>query len=211
MGGFGSFNFGSLISGIGGWLASKEQAEGYKEQAKFLKEAGRVSLVSGKIKGVAIQRGIYQMTGAAKAAQGASGLRNTGSVTDVIRMNTQQGYLSKAVNVLNYQLEYKNYMSQAKQAESMADAAETSGIFSLIGGIAGMFSDDRLKTDIEFVGRRGDGVGIFRFNYTGDDGRYEGVMASEVAALRPDLVSLSGDGYQMVNYEALGVELRRLN
>lgn len=205
----GGFNIGSLFSGIGSFLGGQAQAEGYEEAAKFYKEAARISLVQGKLKNLAVQRSIYQVEGAGKAAAGAGNIQLSGSVKDVIASNRQQGYLTKAVNTLNARLEYKSYMAQAKQAEAQANAAETSGIFGLIGGVLGMFSDDDVKENIEFVGRRGDGIGVFTWNYKGGTQRFEGVLASEIEVLRPDALGFI-DGYRVVDYEKLDMKMRAL-
>ena len=74
-------------------------------------------------------------------------------------------------------------------------------------------SDIRLKTNIEHVGTMADGLGVYDFDYLpieGDiaafmpEGRQRGVMAHEVAVLRPDALGPVIDGYATVNYAALG-------
>ncbi len=72
-----------------------------------------------------------------------------------------------------------------------------------------MFSDRRLKRDIERVGEwdgKGDGLGRYRFSYKFDPARtiYEGVMADEVERLRPAayIPNFRGE-YAGVNYGAL--------
>lgn len=205
----GGFDFGSLFGGIGSWLKGKAEAKGYKEMAKYYREAARVTLIMGGLKSNAIQRQIYQVAGQGTAVTGAAGVKLSGSALDAVKQNTQQGYLTKAITAMNTQLEYKSYIAQAKQAEAMAKAAKSGGFLGLIGGIMGIFSDDDLKENIVFLGRRPDGLGVYRFNYKGGTAIYEGVMASEVAVLYPDAVS-ERDGYRVVNYHSIGVELRKV-
>lgn len=74
-------------------------------------------------------------------------------------------------------------------------------------------SDARLKTRIQKVGSYDDGLGIYDFDYIDDmpeniraacpSGRQRGVMASEVANLRPWALGPVIDGYATVNYGAL--------
>lgn len=73
-------------------------------------------------------------------------------------------------------------------------------------------SDIRLKTNIERVGETADGLGIYDFDYLPiegqiaafmPEGRQRGVMAHEVAALRPDALGPVIDGYATVDYGAL--------
>lgn len=72
-----------------------------------------------------------------------------------------------------------------------------------VGQVAGMFSDPRLKTDIELLDVEPDGLGIYSFRYLGDDDTTIGVMADEVAELRPNALGPIVDGFATVNYEAL--------
>ena len=87
------------------------------------------------------------------------------------------------------------------------------GFAGLAAGIIGSISDRRLKKDIELIGVA-DGMSIYEFAYKdeiGMPGRYRGVMADEVATLRPDAVTVGEDGYMRVDYGKLGFELRRVS
>ena len=202
------FNFGSLFGGIGSFLAGNAEAKGYRASEKGYKEAARITEITGGLKDLAVQRQIYQVGGAAAAQVGASGLNMGGSALDVIHSNTQQGYLTKAVTALNTKLEYNNYMAQAEQAKAAQKASKTSGIMGAIGGVLGFFSDDRLKENVVFLGRRGDGLGIYEFNFKGGTDRYYGVMADEVEILHPSAVSYE-NGYRKVDYASIGADFRR--
>jgi len=96
------------------------------------------------------------------------------------------------------------------------------GLGGILGGIAGaglsgwasggFASDIRLKTNVEKVGEFEDGLGIYDFDYLPiegqiaafmPEGRQRGVMAHEVAELRPHALGPVIDGYATVNYGAL--------
>ncbi len=86
--------------------------------------------------------------------------------------------------------------------ELKTDATYTSGV---------AVSDIRLKRDIALVGRRDDGLGLYRYRYLWSDTVYVGVMAQEVALVHPDAVVRSPlDGYLRVNYPRLGLHLMTL-
>ena len=81
-----------------------------------------------------------------------------------------------------------------------------------LGGAAIMASDAALKTNIEKVGEYPDGLGIYEWDYLPiegqiadfmPEGRQRGVMADEVADLRPWALGPVIDGYATVNYEVL--------
>ena len=89
-------------------------------------------------------------------------------------------------------------------------------IFGKIAGAAAtaasFASDIRLKTNIEHIGETADGLGVYEYDYLpieGEianympEGRQRGVMAHEVAELRPDALGPTIDGYMTVNYGAL--------
>jgi len=87
-------------------------------------------------------------------------------------------------------------------------------LINAAGSVASAYagSDIRLKTNIERVGETADGLGIYDFDYLPiegqiaafmPEGRQRGVMAHEVAELRPDALGPVIDGYATVNYGAL--------
>ena len=97
----------------------------------------------------------------------------------------------------------KSTPSLISQLAKMAQAA----------GQAAAASDIRLKTNIERVGETPEGMGIFEWDYLPiegriaafmPEGRQRGVMAHEVAEIRPDALGPVIDGYMTVNYSALG-------
>lgn len=67
-------------------------------------------------------------------------------------------------------------------------------------------SDRRLKMDIAKVGEEADGLGIYTYRYVTDDPvapLRTGVMADEVAKLRPGALGPNRNGFATVNYGAL--------
>lgn len=84
------------------------------------------------------------------------------------------------------------------------------GLGSILSGVGamgsgGIFSDRRLKREIELTGREPDGLGRYRFAYLWDEPGTvrDGVMADEVADLRPWALGPVVSGYATVNMEAL--------
>ena len=58
------------------------------------------------------------------------------------------------------------------------------------------------------LGRLDNGLGYYRFSYTGSDKAYVGVIAQEVEAVRPDAVVRGRDGYLRVYYDSLGLKFQ---
>lgn len=77
------------------------------------------------------------------------------------------------------------------------------------GSSAPAASDERLKEDITLVGAASNGLPLYHFSYIGMPGVFEGVMAQDVLMHTPEAVVEMG-GYYGVNYEMLGLEMRRI-
>jgi hypothetical protein len=76
---------------------------------------------------------------------------------------------------------------------------------SAAAGLSAMFSDERLKTDIERLGDDPRGFGVYSYRYLWDDpgSRRVGFMAQEVARAVPAAVLTHPSGFLMVDYGAL--------
>ena len=73
--------------------------------------------------------------------------------------------------------------------------------------IGSMLSDIRVKRDVAPLGRIEGGLGLYRYRYLWSERLYVGVMAQEVAVVRPDAVHKGRDGYLRVDYARLGRRL----
>jgi len=96
---------------------------------------------------------------------------------------------------------------------TMQNAAMWQAAGSAIGGIASAFSDISLKTNIKFENKIKNNLPIYTFEYINKnhgDGRFEGVMAQDVEKTYPQAVSISPEGYKMVDYSQIGIEFRRV-
>jgi len=76
-------------------------------------------------------------------------------------------------------------------------------IGSIAGGILGLFSDVRLKENIQFEGFRDDGLSMYSYNYAGSLERHYGVMAQEVQTVDPLAVHQHSSGFLTVDYARL--------
>lgn len=93
---------------------------------------------------------------------------------------------------------------QQSNSSSTGGSPSTLGsIASTVGGIASIFSDRRLKTDIEKLRDEPDGLGVYSFRYINQPKTFIGVMADEVAKLRPWALGPIVGGFATVNYGKL--------
>jgi hypothetical protein len=144
----------------------------------------------------------------------ASGLLNSGATTKALQtrgteLNQQfyDNYLQHLTGLAGLGLQGGGLVAntgQVSNGTSTGGGPSTIGsIASTVGGIASIFSDRRLKTDIEKIGEEADGLGIYRYRYHGQREHVAGVMADEVAELRPWALGPVVAGFATVNYGAL--------
>jgi len=70
-------------------------------------------------------------------------------------------------------------------------------------------SDRRAKTDVTFVGKRGEHK-VYTFKYIGSDTLYEGVMAQDLLEYMPEAVIVGDDGLYRVDYNRVGFTMKEL-
>ena len=100
-----------------------------------------------------------------------------------------------------------------RNANAQLKAGQWQAAGNAIGGIASAFSDIALKTNIQFENKFKNHLPIYTFEYINKkhgDGRFEGVMAQDVEKTYPQAVSVSSEGYKMVDYSQIGIEFRRV-
>ena len=77
------------------------------------------------------------------------------------------------------------------------------------GGGRGL-SDFRLKHHLVRVGTTVYGLPLYDFEYNFETGTFEGVMAQDVLKVNPEAVSVGNDGFYRVNYDLLGIQMKRI-
>ena len=73
----------------------------------------------------------------------------------------------------------------------------------------GLLSDIRLKENINKTGVSDSGIPIYTFNYKGKDEVWSGTMAQDLINMgREDAVSTMDNGYYVVNYNVIDVDMK---
>ena len=145
------------------------------------------------------------------AAQGIAGqYQNLGNQEAGVQnnlINTEVSALTGAGNAnasasLANQNQAQSLLGGAAKGIGGLLSSPTSGTIgsSLLTGLGSIFSDERLKDEIEPVGALYDGQEIYRYRYKGDDTTRIGLMAQDVENLFPDAVR-EFSGYKAVNYK----------
>jgi hypothetical protein len=192
--GTGANNFlSSLLTGSGDTGAANAGLQGYYANAGYAPAMRQLS---------------QQITG-----QGAaSGLLRSGATANALQTRGAElnqsffnNYLQQLAGLSGLGLQAGGLVANTGQKSTgTGGGPSTAGtIASIAGSLASIFSDRRLKDDIELISREPDGLGIYGFRYRGAIKRRIGVMADEVRKLRPHALGPKIAGFDTVNYGAL--------
>jgi hypothetical protein len=182
--------------------AANSIAEGGGAQAgyrNYLQQAGFQPAMTQLSKGIT---GQGAASGLLRSGSTAKRLQSSGAELNQSFFNN---YLQQLGQLSGLGLQAGGLVANAGQRSSSTGGGPSTlgSIASTVGGIASIFSDRRLKRDIERVGEFDDGLGIYEFRYLTGIKRAVGVMADEVAKLRPWALGPEVSGYSTVNYGAL--------
>jgi hypothetical protein len=102
-------------------------------------------------------------------------------------------------------------LAAKNRAIAQADAALYGGIGQVAGtALTAAISDRKLKKNINLIGKSPSGLNIYNFEYIDSkygNGVFQGVMSDEV----PSNAVINNGVYDMVNYNMLDVEFKRIN
>jgi hypothetical protein len=113
----------------------------------------------------------------------------------------QGNYGSSTTGTTTQYLPGQNIFSQV--LGGLMGGVGTLGQTGAFGKTGWMFSDERLKDDMEPVGETYDGDTIYRYTYKGSSTPMFGVSAQEIAKTKPHAVAKTNSGYLAVNYGAI--------
>lgn len=160
--------------------------------------------------------------------QTAAGFQNTLRQQQIAEQMQQRGFSLNEINAIlsgqqismpsmpGFNAANRSEGLQSLQAAGMqsqdawnaynAQQQATQGTLSGLAGGAMMFSDRRLKRNVEFIGKRTDGLGVYKYNYIWDSfdtRKHLGFMADEVQEVYPEaVVKIPGD-WLMVDYSKI--------
>lgn len=171
------------------------QASGqFNQQQGVNLQAGQANRAAGL--GAAAQ---YASLGAGQqnaALQGAQAQMSAGQ----IQQQVEQAKLDALRNQFYQQQAYPFQVAQFLANIAEGTGAQ-SGSTTTTQQPTPFFSDERLKENVEPIGKSFDGQNIYRFNYKGDPSKQIGLIAQEVEGRNPDAVGHS-QGYRTVDYDA---------
>lgn len=207
--GTGGFNFLSQLLGIGGGSGSSADRVG--NGLNNIAEAGGAQAgYNSYLQNAGYAPALRQLSQGITGQGAAAGILNSGSTAKSLEnrgaeLNQQyfNNYLQQLAGQAGLGLQAGQLIAGVGEKKTDAKASGLGNLASTAGGLVSIFSDRRLKHKIRKVGEFADGLGIYLFSYLGSKQRLKGVMADEVAELRPWALGPKIAGYATVNYGAL--------
>lgn len=184
-------------------IAREEQARG--QNAAFSALGGRRSMLSA-MPGLMVSSGDFAKRLAAQNAM----IRRDNQMSN-IGLKMQYGQQANALT----QMKNEALINKGTADRDRLNQTAT-GALNAVGNIAGSvikaFSDFRLKDNITLIGKSESGLNIYTFEYKGQEGLYEGVMAQELIGTKyNDAILTMDNGMYAVDYSKLDVQFKRLN
>lgn len=191
---------GSTVAGVGNAANGVAEAgganPGYNNYLQMAGYAPAMREMTRGVTGTAAAGGILNSGSTGKAFQSRGADINQGFFNNYLQnLNTVAGNGLQAGGLV---------ANTGQKSTSTGGSPSTVGsIASTVGGIASIFSDRRLKTHIVKIATLADGLGLYIYRYIGQSVGRVGVMADEVAKLRPWALGRTVAGFATVNYGAL--------
>lgn len=186
-------NISALLTGAGDVAGAQGGYNNYLQMAGY---APAMRQLSQSVTGQGAAAGILNSGSTARALQSRGAELNQGFFNNYLQQLAGQAGLGLQAGGL--------VANAGQKSVSKGGGPSTLGsIASIAGSIAPMFSDRRLKRNIELVGREADGLGIYLCRYVWSRTRRLMVMADEVAKLRPWALGPVRGGFATVRYGAL--------
>jgi len=142
------------------------------------------------------------------ANDAGSGLQNANQLTLDNLLKQYQSKVSSPYDALNGLMGIIGTNNWGSSSSGTSTTTKTPSAFEVIGGLLGaagqakgLFSDERLKTNIRRVGQLDNGLGVYAYSYKDDplERTHIGVMAQEAEKVRPEAIG-NYHGYKTVDY-----------
>lgn len=150
--------------------------------------------------------GIIADVGNAESANARADLATLAGLGEMQRQIEQERLnapltMLQATGQLYGNIPQASYIGQKSKNSGLGGILQAAaGGLAQAGGNAITFSDRRLKRDIMRIGTLAGGLGLYLYRYLWEDGFRTGVMADEVARLRPNALGPVIGGFATVDY-----------
>lgn len=192
--GIGQQGFGQGITAAQQQAALAQQQFGQGAQASQQQQALGQGLYG---IGAGVSQGLAGLgTGAQQAAlQGGQAQLAAGTVEQQTQQALNQALYNQFLQQQGYPFQVAQFLANIAMGTGALSGSTTTTVQP-----QPFFSDERLKEDVEPIGKTYDGQDIVRFKYKGEPGTRIGLIAQDVEKKHPEAVGTSG-GFKTVDYE----------
>jgi hypothetical protein len=186
---------GSSINSLQALLGG--DASGFRKFTDAIDLSGQAEYGSRGITGNAAARGLLRSGSTGKALVGYE---------QMLENQASDQYMNRLLGVGELGLGAGQIVSQAGQQSRQREGGK-SGFGKFLGNAAAAvaMSDERLKTNITPVGKNRDGLTVYQYMYNDGSGPFIGVMAQEVAKIKPEALGPEVNGYRSVDYSKVNI------
>lgn len=195
-----SGKLGGAVDGVGQSMGALQallggDSSGFRRFTDAIDLSGQMEMGSRGVTGNAAARGLLRSGSTGKALV---------NYEQQMENQAANSYMERLLGVGQMGLGAAGVLAETgKQSKSR----EKPGMGQFIGQMAAgaAASDERLKTDITAVGKNRDGLTVYQYRYKGSPEVYTGVMAQEVAKVKPEALGPTVNGYMTVDYGKVDV------
>lgn len=197
-------SFGGSMAATGDSISALQallggDASGFRKFTDAIDLSGQAEYGSRGITGNAAAKGLLRSGSTGKALV---------NYEQMLENQASDQYMNRLLGVGNLGLGAGGLVAQAGQrSQSSQREGGKSGFGNFLGNAAVLAagSDERLKTDITPVGKNRDGLTVYQYMYKDGSGPFIGVMAQEVAEVKPEALGPVVNGYMTVDYSKVNI------
>ncbi len=130
----------SLFGAKGKHDAASAEQEGLRIRAQQSEKSADITATGTDIRVAQQERSAFKVLGGIRAAAGASGVKQSGSVLDIIRSSTAEAALDKGLITTQGAIDEGGFRAEAAEARVGVQAAGKKKTGSIIGGVLGVAS-----------------------------------------------------------------------
>lgn len=173
-------------------------ASGFRSFTDAIDLSGQAEYGSRGVTGNAAAKGLLRSGGTGKALV---------NYEQMLENQASDQYMNRLLGLGQLGLGAGGLVAQTGQQSRQREGGK-SGLGNFLGSaasIAAAGSDERLKTNITPVGKNRDGLTVYQYMYKDGSGPFIGVMAQEVAEVKPEALGPVVNGYMTVDYSKVDI------
>lgn len=149
------------------------------------------------------QKAIYtkyfaSQTDTAKAAIDAEVRAKSAAIAGIANSSAKGRYKAAGIDAIITGQNTFQFSGNAGSSGGLGSILGLGGIGGVLSGIGSIFSDERLKENIAWIGHDKNGRNLYSYNYRGSKTKRVGYIAQDIARAEPDKITTGKGGYSRI-------------